>query len=134
MIDVPDDVFDAAVEEALQQIPDGLLSRLDNVVVLVEDEPTEEQLESAEPFWCEECGEEHADDLLGLYEGTPLTERGDYWGAGALPDRITIFRGPLKRMCEDREELVEEIAVTVVHEVAHHFGIEEDRLHELGWG
>ena len=72
-------------------------------------------------------------DLLGVYEGTPLTERGDGW-AGALPDRIILFRGPLGRMCADREELLDEIAVTVVHEVAHHFGIDDVTLHRLGWG
>ena len=89
---------------------------LDNVVFLVEDEPPAD-----EP------------DLLGIYDGTPLTERGDAW-AGSLPDRITIYRGPLQRMCEDRDELLDEIAITVVHEIAHHFGIDDDRLHDLGWG
>lgn len=63
----------------------------------------------------------------------PLTERSDVWG-GYLPDRILLFRGPLTRLCRDREELREEILVTIVHEAAHHLGIEEDRLHELGWG
>ena len=67
-------------------------------------------------------------------KGLPLTERGDWWAAGALPDRITIFQGPLDRMCESGDELRDEIAVTVVHEVAHHFGINDARLHELGWG
>jgi predicted Zn-dependent protease with MMP-like domain len=71
---------------------------------------------------------------VGIYEGTPLTERGSWWAAGALPDRITIFRGPTLRACDTVDDVVEEVAVTVVHEIAHHFGIDDERLHELGWG
>ena len=108
--------FEEAVGDALDAVPPELMRLLDNVVFLVEDEPPADD-----------------PDLLGVYDGTPLTERGDAW-AGALPDRITIFRGPLTRMCEDREDLLDEIAVTVVHEIAHHFGIDDDRLHALGWG
>jgi predicted Zn-dependent protease with MMP-like domain len=89
---------------------------IDNVVVFVEDEPPAE-----------------TPDLLGVYDGVPLTERGFMWGAGALPDRITIYMNPTLRMCESVEEVVEEVLVTVVHEVAHYFGIDDDRLHELGW-
>lgn len=106
--------FEDAVGDSLDLVPASLMARLDNVVFLVEDEPPPE-----EP------------DLLGLYDGVPLTERD--WGM-QLPDRIFIYRGPLLRMCEDRDELLDEIAVTVVHEIAHHFGIDDDRLHELGWG
>lgn len=115
-VDVTPEEFEAAVVDALDLVPDALLDLMDNVVVLVEDEPPPED-----------------PDLLGVYDGIPLTERAESWG-GHLPDRITIFRGPLLRMCQDRDEVVEEVAVTVVHEIAHHFGIEEDRLHELGWG
>ncbi len=111
-----DDEFEEAVGDALDLIPDELARLMSNVAVLVDDEPPAD-----EP------------DLLGLYEGTPLTERDGWWDAGSLPDRITIFKGPLIRLCGDREELLDEIAVTVVHEVAHHFGISDDRLHELGW-
>lgn len=111
-----DEEFEAAVGDALDLIPDELATLMSNVAVLVESEPA-----SDEP------------DLLGLYEGTPLTERDAWWGAGSLPDRITIYQGPLQRYCRDREELLDEIAVTVVHEVAHHFGVDDDRLHELGW-
>jgi predicted Zn-dependent protease with MMP-like domain len=71
--------------------------------------------------------------LLGLYEGVALTMRDSYYG-GVLPDRITIYRDALLDICSDEQELVDEVAVTVVHEVAHHFGISEHRLHELGWG
>ncbi len=114
---LPEAEFDEAVSEALDLVPVELLALLDNVVVLVEDEP-----DPSDP------------DLLGLYEGTPLTERGDAWASGSLPDRITIYRGPLTRMCDDADDLREEIAVTVVHELAHHFGIDDERLHDLGWG
>ena len=109
--------FEAAVADALDEVPAELLDLMDNVVVLVEQEPPADE----------------PDDLLGLYVGTPLTERDDGW-AGSLPDRIMIFRGPTLRMCADRDEVIDEVAVTVVHEIAHHFGIDDDRLHALGWG
>jgi predicted Zn-dependent protease with MMP-like domain len=115
-VELTDAEFDDLVAEALDRIPPPLATLMDNVVVLVEDEPPE-----GEP-----------DDLLGLYDGTPLTERGgDY--TMALPDRITVFRNPTLAMCEDEEQVVEEVNITVVHEIAHHFGIDDDRLHELGY-
>jgi predicted Zn-dependent protease with MMP-like domain len=86
-----------------------------NVVVLVEDEPPDD-----EP------------DLLGLYDGVAMTERDGSYGL-ELPDRIFIYRNPLLDMCESEKELVDEVRITVVHEVAHHFGIDDDRLHELGY-
>jgi len=107
--------FEDAVRDALDEIPPELADLMDNVVVLVEDDPPP------------------GEDLLGLYEGTPLTERGSWWAAGSLPDRITIYRRPTLALCDDREDVVEEVAVTVVHEIAHHFGIDDERLHELGW-
>jgi predicted Zn-dependent protease with MMP-like domain len=112
---MPPDRFDELVALALDDIPPELTDVMDNVVVLVEDEPP-------------------ADDptLLGLYEGIPLTER-DWAYGGQLPDRITIFRGPTLRMCATEDEVVDEVHVTVVHEVAHHFGIDDDRLHALGY-
>ena len=108
--------FEQLVSEALDGIPDELLRLLQNVVVLTADEPPPDD-----------------PDLLGLYEGIPLTER-DNWYSGVLPDRITIFRGPTLRMVRDHDEAVREVQVTVVHEIAHHFGIDDDRLHELGYG
>jgi predicted Zn-dependent protease with MMP-like domain len=108
--------FDEAVGDALDDVPTELLALLDNVVFLVEDEPPS-----------------HDPELLGVYDGTPLTERRGGWAAGALPDRITVFRGPTLRMCQSPEEVRDEVAVTVVHEIAHHFGIDDGRLHELGW-
>lgn len=109
--------FEDAVGEALDSIPPELAQAMNNVVVLVEQEPPPDD-----------------PDLLGVYDGTPLTERDSWWDAGALPDRITIFQGPLERLCDTPEELRDEIAITVVHEIAHHFGIDDDHLHELGWG
>jgi predicted Zn-dependent protease with MMP-like domain len=108
--------FDEAVGDALDNVPAELLDLMNNVVFLVEDEPP-----AGDP------------ELLGVYHGTPLTERNGGWAAGSLPDRITIFRGPTLRMCTTRQEVLDEVAVTVVHEIAHHFGIDDHRLHELGW-
>jgi predicted Zn-dependent protease with MMP-like domain len=108
--------FDEAVGDALDGVPAELLALMNNVVFLVEDEPP-----PGDP------------QLLGVYEGTPLTQRDDGWATGALPDRITIFRGPTLRMCATRKEVLDEVAITVVHEIAHHFGIGDDRLAELGW-
>ncbi len=108
--------FEELVGEALDRVPSELTRLMDNVAVFVEDEP-----DPAGP-----------DDLLGLYEGTPLTERGE-WYAGVLPDRITVYRGPTLRLCASREEVVRETEVTVVHEIAHHFGIDDERLHALGY-
>ncbi|HET6154208.1 MAG TPA: metallopeptidase family protein [Marmoricola sp.] len=107
--------FDALVGDALDRLPAPLAALMDNVVVLVEDEPS--------------SGEE---DLLGLYVGTPLTERGSDYTFRA-PDQVLVFRGPLLRMCRDVEELAEEVEITVVHEIAHHFGIDDDQLHQWGW-
>lgn len=115
MPQLPPERFDELVAEALDEIPPELAAVMDNVVVLVEDEPP-----SDDP------------DLLGHYEGVPLTAR-DWAYGGHLPDRITIFRGPILRMCATEEDVVREVHVTVVHEVAHHFGIDDDRLHDLGY-
>lgn len=109
--------FEDAVRDALDLVPSELADQMDNVVVLVEDDPPPDE----------------PSDLLGLYEGIALTERDTWWAAGSLPDRITIFRNPTLAVCETEKEVVDEVAVTVVHEIAHHFGIDDDRLHELGW-
>ena len=116
-IEMEPERFDVLVDQALDGIPDELASLVRNVVVLVEEEPPEDE----------------PDDLLGLYDGVALTERDGTLGV-ELPDRIFIFRGPLLDMCADEAELVEEVRITVVHEVAHHFGLDDARLHELGWG
>jgi predicted Zn-dependent protease with MMP-like domain len=108
--------FEQLVGEALDTVPPELTALIDNCVVLVEEEPPPD-----EP------------DLLGLYDGTPLTERDSSYSFVA-PDRITLFRGPLLDLCADEDEVVREVRTTVVHEIAHHFGIDDDRLHELGYG
>ena len=105
--------FEALVSEAIDLIPDDLFALIDNVVFLIEDE-----------------GE--FPDLLGLYDGVPLTEREGY-GIGEMPDRIFIYRNAICAICENDDDVVHEVITTVVHEVAHHFGIDDDRLHELGW-
>ena len=114
MVDLTPEQFDVLVSEALDGLPAELTRAFDNVAVLVEDENPEDP------------------DLLGLYEGTPVTDR-DHWYSGVLPDRVFIYRLPLQDMCETYDELVEEVRITVVHELAHHMGIDDDRLHELGW-
>jgi predicted Zn-dependent protease with MMP-like domain len=107
--------FDELVDEALDRVPKRLLDALDNVMIRTA------EINDEDP------------SLLGLYHGVDLTRRThDY--AFQLPDTITIYRLPLLAMCADEDELAEEIAVTVVHEIAHHFGIPDERLHELGWG
>ncbi|MCV7269586.1 metallopeptidase family protein [Mycolicibacterium doricum] len=106
--------FDELVSDALDLIPPELAAAIDNVVVLVENRHPEEP------------------ELLGLYEGIALTER-DSTYAGALPDTITIYRDALLDICDSDGDVVEEVAITVIHEIAHHFGIDDDRLHQLGW-
>ncbi len=115
VIDITGPQFEDLVAMALDEVPLELARLIDNVVVVVEDDPP-----ASDP------------DLLGLYEGVPLTER-DGWYAGVLPDRITIYRRPTLRICQTPEEVIEEVHVTVVHEIAHYFGIDDDRLHDLGY-
>jgi len=105
--------FDDVVARALASLPPGLREAVRNVEIAVEDEHPDDP------------------DLFGLYEGVPLPERGDW--AGALPDRIRIFRKPLVESFPDDRELEEEIRITVLHELAHYFGLDEDRLDELGY-
>ncbi len=115
MVEMSVERFEELVGEALDEVPPELLDLMSNVVILVEDDPPP--------------GDR---DLLGVYEGYALTERG--WNySGVLPDRITIYRNPTLRICETEDDVVEEVAVTVVHEIAHHFGIDDERLHALGW-
>lgn len=115
MLTVSRSRFDVLVDDALDTIPDELLAVLDNVVVQTADEDPDDP------------------HLLGVYRGTALTERlSDY--TFALPDTITVFRLPILAMCENEEEVAREVAITVVHEIGHHFGLDEERLHELGWG
>ena len=116
--------FERLVFEAFRQIPDGLRAYLENVDVVVDDQPSWDQLAGHQI--------EEGEILLGLYEGVPLTDRDEY--GMVLPDKITLFQDSIESICSSREEVIEQIRLTVVHEVAHHFGIDDDRLHELGVG
>ncbi|WP_214413285.1 metallopeptidase family protein [Sphaerisporangium fuscum] len=113
MIEVSREKFEQLVSEALDTIPPELAQVMENVVIVVVDNPPEP-------------------GLLGLYTGIPLTERGE-WYSGVLPDRIEIYRNSICEICQNEDEVVDEVRITVVHEIAHHFGIDDDRLHELGW-
>jgi len=114
VIDVPLARFEELIATALDEIPPELGRLIDNVAVFVEEDSPE-------------------GGLLGLYEGIPLTERTSSGYAGVLPDRITLYRRPICAACSSEDEVIEEVRVTVIHEVAHHFGIDDDRLDELGW-
>ncbi|WP_251858508.1 metallopeptidase family protein [Herbiconiux sp. L3-i23] len=107
--------FEQLVVDELDALPDDMVDGLENVVFVVEDRPEDGSL-----------------DLLGVYDGVAVTERGQY-GFGEMPDRIVIFREPLLAICDDEETLRDEVHVTLVHEIAHFYGIDDDRLHELGW-
>lgn len=116
MVEMDADAFELLVGDELDQLPDDMLDGLDNVVIVVEDRPDDGSL-----------------DLLGLYDGVALTERGQY-GFGEMPDRILIYREPLLAICADIDELRDQVHVTLVHEIAHYYGIDDTKLHELGWG
>lgn len=105
--------FESLVGDALDGIPAEFADALDNVVIVIEDDPPQP-------------------GLLGLYQGIPLTERGD-WYAGVLPDRISLYRNPICARASSRAEVADEVRITVVHELGHYFGIDDARLHELGW-
>ncbi|WP_091621406.1 metallopeptidase family protein [Amycolatopsis saalfeldensis] len=107
--------FEELVSEALDQVPAQFAEAMDNVVVLVEEDNTE------------------SPGILGLYHGIALTERTSDYG-GVLPDRISIYRRPILGMCDTEAQVVEEVLITVMHELGHHFGIDDERLHDLGWG
>lgn len=113
--------FEALVGDALDEVPEELGAAMENVAVLVADWPTDAQLAG------------RRGTLLGLYEGISLTRRSPLGYAGVAPDRITIFRGPLCALATSAEDLRARVRTTVLHEVAHHFGISDARLHELGW-
>ncbi len=114
MIEVGRPEFDDLVSDALDDLPTELSALMDNVAIFVEEDPPP------------------GENLLGLYEGIPLTERGGSYFM-AIPDRITIYRRPILAMCDDADEVKRQVQITVVHEIAHHFGIDDDRLHDLGY-
>ncbi|MCM3778944.1 MULTISPECIES: metallopeptidase family protein [Microbacterium] len=114
-MDMTADAFEELVVDELDRLPDDMVEGLDNVVFVVEDRPEDGSL-----------------DLLGLYDGLALTERTQY-GMGELPDRIVVYREPHLAACDDEDELRDEIHTTLVHEIAHFYGIDDEQLHELGW-
>lgn len=115
MVNLDAETFRELVIEALVGIPPNLAEQISNVAIVITDRHPQEP------------------ELLGLYEGIPLTERGDHY-SGVMPDRITLFRLPILQSCETVMEVVDEVRITVLHEVAHHFGIDDDQLTEWGWG
>ena len=120
---MPEDVdFEDLVAQALDSLPPEIAARVENVDVVVEDEPPPDVLAGLDP----------GTSLFGLYHGIPLTERGSY--GNALPDKISIYRGPITRYWRRPEAIRAQIRRTVIHEIGHYFGIPEHRLHELGWG
>jgi len=120
-VDVSRDHFEQLVADALDEIPPALASEMENVAVVVEEWPTRTQLAGRDGT------------LLGLYEGIPLTKRDPIGYGGVLPDRITIFQGTISARVANGAELAAQVRVTVLHEVGHHFGMSDERLHELGW-
>jgi predicted Zn-dependent protease with MMP-like domain len=116
--------FSVLAKDALLELPEWVHRLSSNIQVVIEDWPSRAQLRDVGIL-------DEDDTLLGLYEGVPLTERTADYGL-VLPDKITIFRGPILRICRREDEVAEEIKMTVVHEIAHHFGIDDDRLQELG--
>jgi predicted Zn-dependent protease with MMP-like domain len=117
----PED-FDQLVAEALDSLPDDIAAAMDNVEVVVEDEPSADI----------RAGAGRGVEILGHYHGIPLTNRSYY--NNALPDRISIYRGPITRIARTPGRIKEQVRRTVIHEIAHHFGINDARLRELGWG
>ena len=115
--------FEQLVAKAVDSLPEEFHTRLENVDVVVEDQPTPQQLE--------ELGEERGETLLGLYEGVPLTKRSRYYGM-VVPDKITIFQKPIESQCRNDARIIAEVRRVVLHEIAHHFGISDARLRQLG--
>lgn len=128
---ISDAEFELAIDEAIESIPSKFIDSLENVVIVAENEPTIEDAAIAEdPL--EPSGTISSGEVLGLYDGISLIERGEFYDM-AEPDVITIFKGPHERLCNSREQIVEEIAKTVIHEIGHHFGLSDERLHEMGY-
>jgi len=114
--------FRQLVDEALETIPQKFRDAMQNIAIVVEDEPTPEQLEQVDI--------EPPDTLLGLYEGTPLTER--HWAHGnTLPDKVTLFQGPIEDASDDEDDLVVAIGETLIHEIGHYFGLSEEEIEEI---
>lgn len=131
MYRMTDNEFESAVEEALENIPERFLDALENVAVIVEDEPNDYHLDALDDPDCLGASL-NGNELLGLYDGVSLPDRADGYD-GDVPDIITVFKGPHERSFDSRAEVVEEIEKTVVHEIGHYFGIDDARLREMGY-
>jgi len=116
--------FERLVAREVESLPPKVLARLENVDVVVEDQPTEEELDSV--------GIEPGGTLLGLYQGVPQTQRGTWYG-NLLPDRIVLYKRPIEDVARDRREIRKQIRITLLHEIGHHFGLGEDALSEAGY-
>lgn len=132
MYQMTEDEFEDAVQEAIDNMPDQFLDSMENVAIVVADEPTDEELYRLDENG-ESAGVREGDEVLGLYEGVSITERtfADY--EGEVPDVITIFKGPHERCFHSREEIVAQVQKTVIHEIGHYFGLDDARLHEMGY-
>jgi len=124
IVRVTEDEFEDLVVAALDTLPEDLLELMNNIEVTIDRFPTRSQMHGAGIL---------RGTLLGLYEGIPLTVRNSSYSL-VVPDKITIFQRPIEQMCSSQEEIVSQVRKTVIHEVAHHFGMGEERLQELGWG
>lgn len=131
MFPMTDEEFEDAVQEALDGIPEQFMEALENVAIMVQDEPEEYQLDEVEAPAIPP-GSGGRSELLGLYEGVSLPERADGYDMD-VPDMITIFKGPHERMFNSRDEVVTEARKTVIHEIGHYFGLDDARLHEMGY-
>jgi predicted Zn-dependent protease with MMP-like domain len=121
MVDVDPERFEKLVVDAIDSLPEELAARIDNVAIVVEAWPSPAQLAG------------RRGTLLGLYEGVNLTRRSPLSYHGVVPDKITIFQGPISTLARNEAELAALVRTTVIHEIAHHFGISDERLDELGW-
>ena len=126
MFALSDEEFESAIQDAIDSIPDEFLDELENVAIVIADEPEPEDFEGDGYFTDE-------GDLLGLYDGMALTERDGGYGFGDYPDTITIFKGPHERLPGGRADIMEEVRKTVVHEIAHYFGLDEDQVDDMGY-
>ncbi len=126
MFTMTDEEFESAVQDAIDSLPDAFLQALDNIMITVRNEPTARQRMSSST-------ESPGGEILGLYEGVALTQRGEWYGEGEMPDVVTVFKGPHERCFNSRERIVEEIRKTVVHEIGHHFGMDDAALRRIGY-
>lgn len=131
MYEISEEEFEQAIENAVEAIPSKFLDQMENVCIVAEDEPSPEDFATVRnPKY--PTGTRRGVELLGLYHGVNITRRSEYYQM-VEPDMITIFKGPHERVCNSYEQLITQIAKTVIHEIGHYFGLDDDRLHEIGY-